>query len=515
MLRRLLAMIPAEAAAERVAVAVVLGDLLALWTNDAQEARRLLEAERAALGDDEPGLSAALTLVLVRERAVHGDHAGAEALADEARALAGVAGDPALEAEAAATAADEAHCRLRGDDPEELAAVDLKITQSGALVDALPDERAAERLQMLFWLSVARMFTGSFEPGRAAADRGLRLARRSGQGLYAPAFLASRGWVYADLGRLDAAEADVEEGLESALLSGNLQVAYWSSVVMSRTALARGRIEAALDHGQAAWERIGTIEYSQAGYALADAQLAAGDPRSALATLEAFGWVQPALWTLDRVKAAEIAARALLALGRVEEAEAWAQRVPTEGGGRRAGVFGAIIAHAEASVLLAQDLAPRAAEYALDGAVAAEQGDAPLWAGRCRTLAGEALAQEGRADDARLELRRAAAELDERGAWGYRDNALRVLRRLGDRPRPTPTVPAEPDGHGRLSSLTPREREVAALVGDGQTNAQIALRLHLSESTVEKHVSRVLAKLGLSSRAGVVRLLAQERTFLA
>jgi DNA-binding NarL/FixJ family response regulator len=37
----------------------------------------------------------------------------------------------------------------------------------------------------------------------------------------------------------------------------------------------------------------------------------------------------------------------------------------------------------------------------------------------------------------------------------------------------------------------------------------------VSESTVEKHVSRVLAKLGLSSRVGVVRLLAGERAFLA
>ena len=71
-------------------------------------------------------------------------------------------------------------------------------------------------------------------------------------------------------------------------------------------------------------------------------------------------------------------------------------------------------------------------------------------------------------------------------------------------------APGRRDGDGRLGALTPREREVAALVADGQTNAQIALRLHLSESTVEKHVSRVLAKLGLSSRAGVVRLLARD-----
>ena len=52
-------------------------------------------------------------------------------------------------------------------------------------------------------------------------------------------------------------------------------------------------------------------------------------------------------------------------------------------------------------------------------------------------------------------------------------------------------------------------------MADGLTNAQIAARLHVSESTVEKHVTRVLAKLELSTRAGVVRLLAHERAALA
>jgi ATP/maltotriose-dependent transcriptional regulator MalT len=332
----------------------VLGELEVLWTNNAQEARRLLEAERASLGDAAPGLSAALTLVLARERAVHGDHAAAEALADQAQAAARSAGDPALEAEAAAVAADEAHCRLRRDDPGALAAVDVKIAQAGALVDALADERVAERPQMLFWLAVARVFTGSFAPARSAAERGLLVARRSGQGLFAPAFVLLRGWVDAERGRLGAAEADGEEALESALLSGNVQVAYWSSIVLSRTALARGRIDAALHHGQAAWDRLGIIEYSQAGHTVADARLAAGDPRGALAALEAFGWVQPALWTLDRLKTIDVAVRVLLALGRVDEAHAWAQRAPAEGGGRRTGVSGAIIAHAQAGVLLAR-----------------------------------------------------------------------------------------------------------------------------------------------------------------
>jgi DNA-binding NarL/FixJ family response regulator len=364
---------------------------------------------------------------------------------------------------------------------------------------------------MLFWLAVARYFTGGFAPARAAAERGLRVTRRSGLGLYAPAFVLLRGWVDAELGHLDAAEADAEEALESALLSGNLQVAYWSSIVLSRTALARGRIDAALEHGQAAWEKIGIIEYSQAGYAVADARLAAGDPRGALAALEAFGWVQPALWTLDRLKTVDVAVRVLLALERVEEADASVRRAPAEGGGRRTGVFGAVIAHAHAGVLLAQDRAPQAAGVAREGAAAGDDGAAPLWAARCRILAGEALAACGSAQDARGELRQAAARLEAHGAWGYRDAALRGLRRLGDRPRPTgASTRARDDGDGRLVALSPREREVAALVADGQTNAQIADRLHLSESTVEKHVSNVLAKTGQSTRAGIVRLLAQK-----
>ena len=85
---------------------------------------------------------------------------------------------------------------------------------------------------------------------------------------------------------------------------------------------------------------------------------------------------------------------------------------------------------------------------------------------------------------------------------------MQVLRRLGERPRPPAPVTS---ADGPLAALTPREREVAALVADGQTNAQIAARLHLSESTVAKHVSRVLAKLETHSRAGVAARLAHDR----
>jgi DNA-binding CsgD family transcriptional regulator len=56
--------------------------------------------------------------------------------------------------------------------------------------------------------------------------------------------------------------------------------------------------------------------------------------------------------------------------------------------------------------------------------------------------------------------------------------------------------------------FTPREQQVAALLGQGLANAEIAARLHRSERTVEHHVSAVLAKLGARSRAQAVAWLA-------
>lgn len=61
--------------------------------------------------------------------------------------------------------------------------------------------------------------------------------------------------------------------------------------------------------------------------------------------------------------------------------------------------------------------------------------------------------------------------------------------------RPTPTPP--------LSVLTPREREVAALVAEGLSNAEIAERLVLSPGTVANHLAHVMGKLGARSRVHV------------
>jgi two-component system response regulator FixJ len=58
----------------------------------------------------------------------------------------------------------------------------------------------------------------------------------------------------------------------------------------------------------------------------------------------------------------------------------------------------------------------------------------------------------------------------------------------------------------RLASLTPREREVAALLATGAQNRDIARQLDISPRTVEIHKARCLEKLQVRTRADLVRL---------
>jgi DNA-binding NarL/FixJ family response regulator len=64
---------------------------------------------------------------------------------------------------------------------------------------------------------------------------------------------------------------------------------------------------------------------------------------------------------------------------------------------------------------------------------------------------------------------------------------------------------------GRVVQLTPREWEVLELLCDGLATAEIAQRLFVAPVTVRRHVSAILEKLGVSSRAEAVRLVGHSR----
>jgi len=112
---------------------------------------------------------------------------------------------------------------------------------------------------------------------------------------------------------------------------------------------------------------------------------------------------------------------------------------------------------------------------------------------RARLLYGEWLrTQEGRADDARAQLRIAFDLLTRIGAEAFAERARGELQAAGD----TVRKPAAE----RRDVLTPQEAQIARLAAGGHTNPEIGAQLFLSPRTVEYHLRKVFTKLDVGSR---------------
>jgi DNA-binding NarL/FixJ family response regulator len=120
----------------------------------------------------------------------------------------------------------------------------------------------------------------------------------------------------------------------------------------------------------------------------------------------------------------------------------------------------------------------------------------PLLAGTIALELAEVLSAAGSRGAAVDQARAAAAIFDRLGAAQLVDRTEAVLRLLGVRPRSTGRRPAV-----AVAGLTEREQQVLDLLREGLTNPEIGERLFISAKTVEHHVGRVLAKLGVRNRA--------------
>jgi DNA-binding CsgD family transcriptional regulator len=138
-------------------------------------------------------------------------------------------------------------------------------------------------------------------------------------------------------------------------------------------------------------------------------------------------------------------------------------------------------------------------------AEAAEAWDALEWpyeATLARWRGAESQVQAGDREQAAAragEALRAARELG--AGWLERELEGLVARaRLRLEGEPVAEQPEPPTEHDEPFGLTPRERQVLALVAEGRTNREIGDTLFMAEKTASVHVSRILAKLGVRSR---------------
>jgi DNA-binding CsgD family transcriptional regulator len=111
---------------------------------------------------------------------------------------------------------------------------------------------------------------------------------------------------------------------------------------------------------------------------------------------------------------------------------------------------------------------------------------------RAHLLYGEWLRREGRRVDARAQLRTAHEMLEDIGAEGFAERARRELMATGETVRKRTVATRD--------ELTAQEAQIARLAGEGRTNPEIGAELFVSPRTVEWHLRKVFAKLGISSR---------------
>jgi DNA-binding CsgD family transcriptional regulator len=130
---------------------------------------------------------------------------------------------------------------------------------------------------------------------------------------------------------------------------------------------------------------------------------------------------------------------------------------------------------------------------------------------RAHLLYGEWLRRERRRGEARAQLRTAYEMLDAIGMEGFAARARRELAATGETARQRTAPPPARILPGQSGEpLTPQEAQVAGLARDGLSNPEIGARLFISAHTVQYHLSKVFAKLGISSRGQLHRVLPAE-----
>jgi DNA-binding CsgD family transcriptional regulator len=380
-------------------------------------------------------------------------------------------------------------------------AVETAPALEAALAGARPGVENWDTRAALLWVLVA---CERFDAVDAALKPLRAEVQRSGSARGLVAVYSTLGLLKLRLGALPEADAAARVALE-VLQEGDFAPGLgFAATVLADVALEAGN----LDEAQALLELLPAAGWPPGvGTVLIPAtrgrlRLAQGRPAEALADFEAsmelFGSLEWGMETHETgyVHARSGAALALLRLGERERARSLAEAELADVRVRRT-------PRAIGVALRAAGLARGGAqgEALLRESVAALRGSPAVleWAHALATLGG-ALRRAGHRRDAREPLAEALEIAARCGARPLAARAREELRATGARPRRAWRTGVE--------ALTPRELRVARLAAAGLTNREIAFELYVTLKTVEGHLARAYAKLGIEGRrelAGVLR----------
>jgi DNA-binding CsgD family transcriptional regulator len=314
--------------------------------------------------------------------------------------------------------------------------------------------------RILVPVALLETWEGAYPAARSHATEGERLARDVGEDHLVAHFTGVLAWIAAVRGESDASEELAASTMELAhayRVRPSLAIGVWAMALnelgAGRWADAATRLEAMVPPG--APDNHPTIGVLAAAD-LIEAAMRAERRDLAQTTLDTFvlfGQRIAAPWT-----------RALAARGRA---------------------------------MLADDVDNAAAAYEEALAHHAES-DRRFEEARTRLLYGEHLRRMKRRSDARTQLRGAIDVFERLGAAPWEERARTELRATGETARKRDV--------STLTELTPQQAQIVRLVAEGATNKEVAAQLFLSPRTVDYHLRNVFVKLGISSRAELIRL---------
>lgn len=468
------------------------------------DAHQSLLLAASLLAADDPAEAAAAALAAAD---------AAWAAGDLAACLATLAPEPPLRAEhpspgsdgpAAARTAAVVHDHRVG----MRALLEGRLDRAGApLGQVVRRSRTGDRPETLLRSAAAALLLGDVDAARSGGARALAAARQLGSDALVPQALEYLAYAELRAGRHPQARTHAEEGLRTALRAGQRNTAAHHRAVLALAASIEEEPDAVARHVAAALDTARRHGLAQAAalaqWAAARADLGRGRPfdaadRLGLLVLPGPGRGHFAVWRL----AVPCFVEAAVLAGRDEDA----RRVLTDFADWAA--FGA---DPQAAAQLARChalLAPAEHADALYRHALDRHDEAGGDFERARTalLYGKWLRRRRRPREARGRLGTALAGFERCGAGVWAAQARDELRALGAAPRSPGAGAGTP---ARLGRLTPQQLRIARQVAEGATNREVALTLGVSTRTVDYHLRKVFAALGVRSRLELARMVGQ------